>query len=149
MSLALVDLVIGRDHFDPQLVAKYWSWRLGGDASAILATVLGNVFAERTDGSIWFLDSWSGDLLPVCDSYEDFRAAVATDEGFVRNWFLPDLVETLLASDLERPPGHCFSPFVSPGRGGSLSAENFAVATLNVHLATMAAECRSIGDSGA
>jgi len=141
MSLTLSELVIHKDHYDPAVVLDYWGWRLESSYSVLLPTALGHIFLERTDQSVWFLDTWSGDLLPVCESYDVFRTSIASDQGFIRHWFLADVVAGLLAAGMQRRPDQCFSAYVSPGLGSSLKPENFSTTTLKAHLATTAAEC--------
>ena len=147
-SLTLNDLAIKSDHYDPATLLTDWAWRIGNEFSPIMPTSLGNVFLERSDGSIWLLDSWSGDILPVADVYDTFRTHVASDSEFVEHWFRATFVESLLQSGMERRPDQCFSPFVSPGLGGSLSPANFSVTSLHAHLATTSAESKVLHGGG-
>jgi hypothetical protein len=141
MDLDLEHLAIRQGGYDVADFAKHWGWRVGSEFVLLLPTALGNVFLERVDGTIWLLDTWAGDLHPVCDSYDSFRYAVGTDAEFVETWFLSSVIASLLAAGLTRGPDQCFTPFVSPALGGSLEPTNFSAVTLNVHWVTSSAEC--------
>jgi hypothetical protein len=145
MELTLADVAIHKSGYDPATVLAPWQWRLRGQFASLLPTVLGHLFLERADGTIWFLDTWSGELYQVATDYNEFRSAMSGDQEFLNRWFTPELVVALRNAGLHLQPGECYTPFVSPGLGGTLTVDNFMVATLRVHLGTTAAECQALG----
>ena len=144
MALGLDALVIHKSTYDATTVLAPWEARLGKGFTILLPTRLGHVFLEATDGAIWFLDTWFGDLVKVCDTYDEFRKRVHDDSAFILERLMPDLVDDLLAAGMRADTGDCYSPFVSPLIGGGYSTDNFHVVSLRVHLATSAAEYRAI-----
>ena len=144
MTLTLEDLAVPKGAYDLSTVLEHWAWRVDESFSPLLPTALGNVFLERTDRSIWLLDTWSGELHRVCDTYETFRLAITQDQEFLRHWFLSDVNAEILETGIQRMADQCFSPFVSPSLGGTIAPENFSAISLNAQLATMAAECRAL-----
>lgn len=140
MNITLSDAVLGKMSFDPASARKYWGWLLREDSSPILCTAFGHLFLECDNGSIVFLDTWSGQLHEVCDSYDEFKFLVANDSEFFASFFWTELLASILATGVSRVSDQCFSPFISPGLGGSLSVSNFSIVKLDVHFATMSAE---------
>lgn len=145
MELTIADVAIHKNFFDPATILDPWRWRLRNDFAPLLPTVLGHIFLERTDGTVWFLDTWSGELHLVAGNYEEFRTSMSEDQEFLAHWFMPDLVAALKEAGICLEPGECFTSLVSPGLGGSLSPSNFMPASLLVHMATTAAECQQLG----
>jgi type VI secretion system (T6SS) immunity protein Tdi1 len=140
----LDDLIVHKSEYEADTVLEAWRPHIGDRVAVLLPTRLGHVFLERDDGEISFLDTWSGDLQRVCASYEEFRSRMPHDAELVDRWLMPDLVASLQEAGLKAARGECYSPYVSPGVGGSLSPSNFLEMSLRVHLATSAAEHRAI-----
>jgi hypothetical protein len=144
MELTLAQVAIHKSAYNPDTVLDPWRWRLGEGFAVLLPTVFGHLFLERADGTVWFLDTWTGDLHEVGPSYDSFRTAVSADQEFCSRWFLPALIVELRNAGLVLAPGQCYAPFVSPGVGGSTTPANFTTASLRLHLATSAAEVQQL-----
>lgn len=144
MNITLAEAAIAPAHIDSELATRYWGGVFGRSAP-ILCTSFGHLFLEEAGGAISFLDTWSAELHPACSDYDEFRERVGGDRTFFSTFFWTDLLAEILASGGSRTPSECFSPFVSPFLGGSLTAANFAATTLNAHWATATAELRALG----
>jgi hypothetical protein len=136
----LEDALLRPDEFDGMTISIPWQPLIGNDFSVIHVSVFGNFFLADGNQRIWLLDSWSGQLHGVSPSFDDFKVKVGTDPEFFRSWFLIDFLEILTTNGLSREKGQVFSPFVSPGVGGSLTPKNFTLAPLRAHVACMAGE---------
>lgn len=142
-DLGFGDLVIPASEYDGDSLAEPWAWRLGDTSFVLAATAMGHMFLELGNGSVWFLDTWSGDLERVAASDEEFRVALTTQD-FIREWLMPECVAALIDAGMHRAGAECFSPFVSPGLGGPLTPTNFQPFSLRLHIATSAAEVRAV-----
>ena len=140
MELEWAQLVIPASAYDAASVLGGWADILGPNLSVLLPTRLGHVFLEHADGTVWFLDTWSGGLTLACDSYEQFKAQVSQDDDFMARYLMPEVVADLVDSGRVADGDKCYSAVVSPGIGGSFDPKNFIVGSLRVHLATSAAE---------
>ena len=140
MELSISELLIHSSHYEREHVFASWGWRIGPDAEQIVVTTLGHVFFQAADGGLAFLDTWLGDVTRVADDFQEFRALLDGDSGFQDDYLRVDVIGDLLAAGLRLKPGECFSPFVSPGVGGSLNPDNFRALLLKLHLHTSAAE---------
>ncbi len=136
----LTQLVIHKSAYEAQSLLAEWQRIVGSDLAVLLPTRLGHLFLEHADGTVWFLNTWSGELVRACESYEQFKVRISEDEGFVSEYLMPELIAELRKSGRTADGDACFSPAVSPGIGGSFDPENFVVMSLHAHLATAAAE---------
>jgi hypothetical protein len=138
-NLELADLVVHHTQYDPTIFEP-WQEILDGSLTPLLPTVLGHLFLESTDRSVWFLDTWSGQLQQVAPDYQAFRSHIGTDEEFQDVLLTPNFIVALREAGMHLEAGQCYTPVVSPGLGGSLTPANFMVASLRVHLTTTAGE---------
>lgn len=136
----LRDALLHPDEYDGSEIAAPWLSVIGEKSSVLLVSVFGNLFLLNEEGHVLLLDSWSGNVLGVSATYEEFKASLATDSEFFQYWLLADFIATLHAAGMERGTGQVFAPFVSPGLGGSLTPENFSLAPLKAYIALSAAE---------
>lgn len=136
----LLDGLLHPDEYDGSEVSAPWRSVIGEKSSVLHVSVFGNFFLMNEEGHVLLLDSWSGNVLGVSATYEEFKASLATDPEFFRSWFLADFIAALNAAGMKRGPGQVFAPFVSPGLGGSLTPENFSLAPLKAYIALSAAE---------
>ncbi|MEK8034950.1 hypothetical protein AACH06_29395 [Ideonella sp. DXS29W] len=143
----LSDVLLHPSEYDCTAVEAPWSWLLASDVSLLHVSVFGHLFLSGGDGRIWLLDSWSGQLYCVGQSYEQHKSQVQTDQEFFETCFFADLVAALNTAGLSRLPGQVFAPYVSPGIGGSLTPENFSSAPIRAYAAISAAEAKVLRES--
>jgi hypothetical protein len=145
MELSLSQVIIHKSEYDPEQVLSPWLSLVGTDFSTLLPTALGHLFLERADGTIWFLDTWRGALEQVASDYNTFRDALEANPSFQSRYLMVDVVADLVGAGMIRSTGRCFTPFVSPGVGGSMLPDNFRTASLRLHQIGSAEELHALG----
>ena len=140
----LSQVLLRPDEYDGHQIAHFWHWLLRDEFDVLHVTVFGNLVLTDQQQRIWLLDSWSGQLHGMSESYDEYKSRVATDTAFFQSWFLADLVSLLTSNGLARAKGTVFSPLVSPGVGGSLSIENFVIAPVRAYAAASANEAKHL-----
>jgi len=112
----------------------HWRWKLGDDWTLLLVSALGDVFVELAAGSVWWLSTATGSLELVADAREDFVALLEGEQA--DEWFLPGLVDVLLAQGKALGPEDCYTFTVLPVfQEGSYRAENVRVVSAAWHFA--------------
>ena len=106
MDIEWAQLVIPKSAYDPATVLCGWADILDPTLSVLLPTRLGHLFLSRADGTVWFLNTWSGELTQVSESYEQFRVRVAEDDDFMSRYLMPEVVAALLGCHRTAKPGH-------------------------------------------
>ncbi|MEM7166917.1 MAG: T6SS immunity protein Tdi1 domain-containing protein [Planctomycetota bacterium] len=132
---AIAHLVVQVDAQKLQGVASAWRWLLPTD-TPILATKCGDLFLQRDNGWIMFLNVGLGESEIVANSHKSFVAKL-NDQDFVGFRFLPLLVEDLEASGLKAGPGQCYSFKRPPILGGVYEISNFEVTDIDVHFSLL------------
>ena len=140
----LRDVLLHPDEYDGVDVAAPWRPVIGPQPTVQHVSVFGNLFLGDEAGHVLLLDSWSGNVLGVSATYDEYKARVATDVEFFKSSFLTELVELLMTHGMTRGPSQVFAPLVSPGLGGRLTARNFSLAPLKAYVATSAAEALAL-----
>jgi hypothetical protein len=136
MELSWDDMAIHKNDYEAGKLLAGWRWLVDESFSVILPTVLGDLFLERCDGTIWFLDTCGGQLEQVAKRYDDFKSLLQ-DQQRLRDWFATDLLADLLTSGLRRNAGECFSPTLPPILGGKIEPSNFHACSLLAHQALL------------
>ncbi|MBB6562498.1 hypothetical protein HNP48_005211 [Acidovorax soli] len=136
----LSDALLHPSEYDGAEISAYWQPVIGDNSSVLHVSVFGNLFLLNEQGHVLLLDSWSGDIHGVSESYEQYKTDVGTDPEFFRSWFLTDLIELLDAGGMTRGAGQVFAPFVSPALGGRLVLENFSTAPIKTYAALSSGE---------
>jgi len=145
--MVLSDVLLHPGEFDGASILAPWRACTGGQFEVLHTSIFGNFFLDRA-GTVSLLDSWSGRILGVSHSYDDYKASVSGDAEFFRSWFLTDLADLLVSNGLTRSSGQVYAPFVSPALGGRLTASNFSLAPLRAYVAASAAEVLARGNAG-
>lgn len=100
-----------------------WRWLLGDNWKPLLFSAIGDVFLELSAGTVWWLSTATGALEQVAGSREEFLERLGT--GSANEWFLPGLVDTLIAQGKVLEQDQCYTFAILPiFSAGSFSAEN-------------------------
>jgi hypothetical protein len=135
--MTLDDLSVNFDHVDQDLLLSDWHWLMGKDKLPVLVTIAGDVFVQDSqEGTIHFLDTLEGVLVPIADDMEEFRSLL-NDKQFVVEFFLFHLVAPLIRSGQIPPKGHVFSFEVHPALGGEPVQANLKPADMAVHFSLL------------
>src|SRR5688500_5280240 len=105
--LAIEDLVVHHSQYD-STVFEPWQALLDDSLAPLLATVLGHLFLESSDGSVYFLDTWSGQLQQVAPNDEAFRSYIGTDEEFQDVLLTPGFIAALRKAGIRLEGGQCY-----------------------------------------
>jgi hypothetical protein len=104
---------------------RTWTWLLPSQGDVWLVNRFGDLFLVVQDGSVHLLDVGAGSLEPVASSKVEFREKLQ-DPECLDQWFLPDLVDALVAAGIELKPGQCYAFKQLPVLGGEYEVANFA-----------------------
>jgi hypothetical protein len=105
------------------VLRQEWEWLLGYAWNPILFSAIGDVFFVLPAGTVWWLSTATGDLEQVAESQVAFHGLLDTDA--VDEWFLPGLVEALIAHGQVLADGQCYSYRIFPVFAqGNFSVEN-------------------------
>ena len=89
-------------------IAAAWQWLMPGRWTPFLCSMIGGIFAEDEDGSVYWLESGTGLVERIAADREAFETVVKSDPDSVDEWFLPPLVERLHEAGKRPGPGECY-----------------------------------------
>jgi hypothetical protein len=123
----------------------HWAWQLGDDWEPLMFSVIGDVFLEQREGTIWWLSTAMGTLERVAESRDAFHQHLDTERA--DEWFLPGLVDVLHDQGQVPGPGQCYAYAILPVFAeGSFSAENMHPADARAYFASTGDIHRKIRD---
>jgi hypothetical protein len=103
-----------------------WNWLLSGDVGPVFLSRFGDWFLNRRDGSTVKLDVLAGEVIPIADSPEEFKARVNTME-WQEEHLLSLLVYELHEQGKIAGKGQCYAIAPHPIFGGRLEPEFISV----------------------
>jgi len=89
-----------------------WAWLLDKPYKPVLFSVLGDAFIQLESGVIQWLNTGTGEVEQIAQSWEQFRELLGTERA--NEWFLPALVEQLHAVGKVPAPGECYTYVTLP-----------------------------------
>lgn len=139
-SMQITNYLIEQAHTDWNLAFQPWSWLLPERFSLWLVNRFCDCFLIKEDGSVWMLDVGIGTLETVAQSRQHFADLADYDEtgDKINDWFLTDLIDQLVATELHLQPGQCYSFKILPVLGGEYAVDNVYVNSIEKHLAAAA-----------
>ena len=99
-----------------------WHWLHLGERKPILVTAFADVFLRAPD-AIWFLNTVTGALEPVCQRRRELDKLLSTTEGRLR-YLMADLVDQALQEGQRLESGQSYDFKLHPVAGGVLEAAN-------------------------
>ena len=99
-----------------------WHWLELGERKPILVTAFADVFLRSPD-AIWFLNTATGELEPVCRRRRELDKLLATPEGRLR-YLMADLVDQALQGGNRLDDGQSYDFKVHPALGGAVEYAN-------------------------
>jgi len=100
-----------------------WSWLLPEHYQPILFTALGDMFFEVPSGEVHWLNTGTGSVTHVAANLSEFERHLETDLAV--DWFLPALIEQLVAAGKVLKTGQCYSFTTLPiFREGTYTVDN-------------------------
>ena len=92
-------------------LAEAWSWLLPDAYQPVMASALGDLFFQR-DGAVYWLNTGTAEIEQVAGSRAEFLELLKTDKA--TEWFMPPLVEQLIAAGKVLKPDHCYTYVTLP-----------------------------------
>ena len=145
MNFTLQDLSKDITKIDQPDILECWLWSLHDIKRIVIVTLLGDLFVEANDNSIYWLQTDSGDLNKVADNIQQFQELL-NDESNLDNWFLPLLIEKLLIAGKTLKENEVYSYLKLPAIGGEYSIDNIKSTDIAVHFAFSGQICEQIKD---
>jgi hypothetical protein len=130
------DLVLDMEGLDFDQLLADWRWLVDEAYEPVLLTVLGDLFLQAPDGSIYWLEASAGRFSRVADSRAGFRQLLRRSDK-VDEWFDPDLVSALQHRFPDLGPGQCYGYLIPPVVGGRQMPVNMEPTDLYVHFSIL------------
>ncbi|WP_018615973.1 T6SS immunity protein Tdi1 domain-containing protein [Segetibacter koreensis] len=145
MELTLEQLAKDITNIDLNDILECWRWRLDKMQAVVTISVLGDIFLLGNDGAVYWLQTDSGELTKIADTFEQYQQFLIDDEK-IDNWFLPSLVEKLLATGKTLKENQVYSYKKLPVIGGEYTVDNIEPTDMSVHFAFSGQICEHIKD---
>ena len=143
MTLSLEQLTKDISNVDIDDILSCWKWLLIDKQAVVTISCLGDIFLLGLDDAIYWLQTDRGDLIKVADTLEQYQQFL-TDEEKIDNWFLPLLIEKLLAAGKTIKGNEVYSYKKLPVIGGEYSVDNIEPTDISVHFAFSGQICEQI-----
>lgn len=91
-----------------------WQWLIPGNWTPFFCSMIGGVFFEDQDGSIYWLESSTAEVERLAPDRETFDRIMQTDNDRVWEVFLVPFVLDLRAAGKVPGPGECYSFITLP-----------------------------------
>jgi hypothetical protein len=112
MTISGSDLTFMPNEDAIERLAEAWAWLLKEPFHPVLFSTIGDVFFARDSGSVWWLNTGTGELTQVADSIEHFRELLKT--SLADEWLMPALIAQLHAAGKVPEPGECYTYVTLP-----------------------------------
>ncbi|MEJ1938219.1 DUF1851 domain-containing protein, partial [Nostoc sp. NIES-2111] len=126
-------------------ILSCWRWKVYDMQAVITVSLLGDIFLMGNDSKIYWLQTDTGEMTQIAESYEQYQDFLNDDEN-IENWFTRVLVEKLIAEGKVLKENEVYSYKKIPVLGGAYSVENISPTDLSVHFAFSGQICEQIKD---
>ena len=109
-----------------------WSWCIREPLSVLLANRFGDVFLQRDDGSVLWLDVGWADLRRVADSFEEFTQLL-DEPANADEWLKITITDECRSLNMALTTGQCYGYVVPLFLGGKLEPSNIEATDISVH----------------
>lgn len=125
------DLVFNPKEYDIQEVYSDWTWLLNGQIKPLMISQFGDMFFQRKDGKVCFLDMMEGEIVDICPSEESFIEFINQKEN-IEDYLFSDLIFSLKNSGKIPNKDECFIFTIPPVLGGQISVDNVSIMSFKV-----------------
>lgn len=143
--LTLNELTKDLTNVDVEDILSCWQWQVAEMERVVVMSCLGDLFLVGKDKAVYWLQTDTGDLTKVTENLQEFELCL-NDENKIDNWFLPLLVEKLIAAGITLKDNQVYSYKKIPVIGGDYSVENIEPTDMSVHFAFSGQICEQIKD---
>jgi hypothetical protein len=134
MTFTLEQLTKDTAKIDFDDILSCWKWRLTDMQAVLTVSNLGDIFLLGNDGAVYWLQTDTGKLTKVAETLKQYQRFLS-DEEKIDEWFLPLLVEKLLAAGKTLKDNEVYSHKTPPFLGGDYSLNNIEPTDISVHFA--------------
>ena len=113
--------------------------------AVVTISCLGDIFLLGYDNNIYWLQTDSGDLTKIANSLDEYLTLLRKEEN-IDNWFLPLLVEKIVAAGKTLKEHEVYSYKKLPIIGGEYSVDNIDPTDMSIHFALSGQICEQIKD---
>ena len=113
-------------------ICSDWQWLIDNQKEVILVSAIGDMFLLGNDDCIYWLETGTGNLTCVAENLGEFQNLLANEE-IADNWFLPELINQLVAHGITLKEDQVYSFKIPPVLGGHYSVDNFEATDISVH----------------
>lgn len=145
MTLTFEQLTKDITAIDLDDILSCWQWRLADMKAVVTVSTLGDIFLIGQDDAVYWLQTDCGDLTKVAETLEEYEQFLGDEEN-IDNWFLPLLIENLLASGKLLKDNEVYSYKKIPVLGGEYSVDNIEPTDMSVHFAFSGQICEQVKD---
>jgi hypothetical protein len=89
-----------------------WKWFLPKTFKPIMTSTLGDVFFQHDGDAVFWLNTGTAEVTQLASSRAEFLELLKTDKA--DEWFMPGLVEELMAAGKILKPDHCYTYVILP-----------------------------------
>jgi hypothetical protein len=130
------DLTINNGLADCKVIYADWNWLLTGIIRPLMISKFGDMFFQRQNGCIYFLDTLEGTVSDICDSEDEFEVYINQVEN-IEKYLLSDFVYELVNSNQIPNESECYSFLVPPVLGGKIGIDNISIMNLAVSMSLL------------
>jgi hypothetical protein len=134
MTLTINQLTKDISTVDIDDILSCWTWKTADMKAVAAMSVLGDLFLVGKDDAVYWLQTDGGELTRVADDLPQFEQYIG-DKEKVDSWFLPVLVEQLIAAGKTLKEDEIYSFKKMPVIGGEYSLDNIEPTDISVHFA--------------
>lgn len=140
------DLVKDLSKIDTADIRSDWQWLLDNQKEVILVSAIGDMFLLGNDDAVYWLETGTADLICVAENVDEFQQILLQEE-ITANWFMPELIDQLLAKGITLKEHQVYSFKKPPALGGDYSPENFEATDISVHFSMLGQINKQIWDA--
>jgi hypothetical protein len=126
-------------------ILSHWRWKVSSMKSIILMSELGDLFLLGNDNAVYWLQNGTGELDKVAEDLTQFEDFLS-DEDKVEEWFIPLLIEELVASGKTLKEDEVYSFIKMPILGGEYVIKNFLPTNISIHFSFAGQICEQVKD---
>ena len=130
-NISLTEITISFSKIDIKELYSDWNWLLNENINPIMMSTFGDLFFQKNDDTIYFLDIMEGNIKIITNNIQNFKIFMSNVEN-QKNYLLSELVETLKENGFHLKKDQCYS-FIKPHvLGGSNDLSNIEISDLSV-----------------
>ena len=132
MNLHLDDLTVDTSTIVLSDIIECWLWLVKDCRQLLLVSKMGDLFYESSNGCVYWLATDTGTTTQIANDTEQFNLLLHHEDN-IDNWFLPLLIEQLIAKEILLKEDQVYSYKQFPILGGEYDIDNIEPTNVSVH----------------